>query len=84
MIMVNLTIIYPVKNAKSVLIVIISIKLLLVNHIKELLDMWEYEITNLKTKQTSIIFGYSLSDAFKRNPLLIPSEWECTDQGYID
>ena len=30
--------------------------------------MWEFEIMNKSTEERTIIFGYSLSDAFKRNP----------------
>ena len=46
--------------------------------------MWEFEIIHSATKERKIIFGYSLSDAFKRSPSLISSEWECIGQEYVD
>lgn len=46
--------------------------------------MWEFDIVNKTTQEYSIIFGYSLSDAFKRSPSLNPDEWECIGQEYID
>ena len=46
--------------------------------------MWEFEIMNIVTKETGIICGYSLSDAFKRTPSLNPQEWECLRQDYVD
>ena len=46
--------------------------------------MWEFDIVNEKTQEYNIIFGYSLSDAFKRYPSFNPDEWECIGQEYID
>ena len=46
--------------------------------------MWEFGIMNMQTKEESIIFGYSLSDAFNRHPSLNPEEWTCWYQEYID
>lgn len=46
--------------------------------------MWELEIWNPTTKETKIIFGYSMSDAMERNPELNPKEWECILSIYID
>jgi hypothetical protein len=46
--------------------------------------MWEFEIMNKETHQTTIVFGYSLLDAFKRTPSLNSNEWECVSQEYID
>lgn len=46
--------------------------------------MWEFEIMNTITKETEIIIGYSLSDAFRRTPSLNPNEWEYIRQDYID
>lgn len=46
--------------------------------------MWEFDIINTETEEQRIIFGYSLSDAFKRNPSLTPSEWQCIGHEYID
>jgi hypothetical protein len=46
--------------------------------------MWEFEIYNEKTKQYTIIFGYSIMDAFRRSPSLNPDEWECVRIDYID
>ena len=46
--------------------------------------MWEFNIMHKITQETTIIFGYSLSDAFRRTPSLNPNEWECVGQEYID
>ena len=46
--------------------------------------MWEFEIMNNETKETNFIFGYSLSDAFRRYPLLNPNEWTCIGREYVD
>ena len=46
--------------------------------------MWEFQIMNNKTHEVEIIFGYSLSDAFKRYPSLNPAEWTCINHDYID
>jgi hypothetical protein len=46
--------------------------------------MWEFDIIHKITQETTIIFGYSLSDAFRRTPSLNPNEWECLGREYID
>lgn len=46
--------------------------------------MWEFDIVNTKTGETSIIFGYSVKDAFRRYPSYDPNEWSVTLQTYID
>ena len=46
--------------------------------------MWEFILIHKQTNQEEIIFGYTLSDAFKREPLLDPNEWVCMSQEYID
>lgn len=46
--------------------------------------MWEFDIIHKTTQESKIIFGYSLSDAFKRNESLNPNEWECVGMEYID
>lgn len=46
--------------------------------------MWEFHLIHNKTEQREIIFGYNLSDAFRRNPSLNPSEWTCLLSDYID
>ena len=46
--------------------------------------MWEFEIMNKSTEERTIIFGYSLCDAFKRNPQMNPNDWICITQDYVD
>ena len=46
--------------------------------------MWEFEIMNKSTEERITIFGYSLSDAFKRNSSLNPEDWVCIGSEYID
>ena len=46
--------------------------------------MWEVDIVNKTTGESKIIFGYSLSDAFRRSPSLNPDEWEYVSSEYID
>lgn len=46
--------------------------------------MWEFDIIHCDTQEHKIIFGYSLSDAFKRSPSLNPKEWNCVHSEYID
>lgn len=46
--------------------------------------MWEFDIIHKVTEERSIIFGYSLYDAFKRSPSLNPDEWKCVGKEYID
>jgi hypothetical protein len=59
-------------------------KLLRVNHIKEMINMWEYGLRHRETDKEEIIFGYSLMDAFRRSPALNPDDWECVRADYID
>ena len=46
--------------------------------------MKEFEIYNVNTQKTSIIFGYNEKDAFRRYPELNNSEWVVTYVEYID
>ena len=46
--------------------------------------MWEFDIVNHETDEHRIIFGYSLADAFRRNPNYDTSEWTCINSEYID
>jgi hypothetical protein len=46
--------------------------------------MWEYGLIHKQTGREEIIFGYTLSDAFRRNPHLNPNDWECDRADYID
>lgn len=46
--------------------------------------MWEFEIMNKSTEERTIIFGYSLSDAFKRNTQMNSNDWICIMQDYVD
>ena len=46
--------------------------------------MYEFDIYNNQTKENHIIFGYTLKDAFKRNPTLNPKDWVCLGYEYID
>ena len=46
--------------------------------------MWEYGLTHKRTGKEYIIFGHSLSDAFKRSPELNPEDWECVRVDYAD
>ena len=46
--------------------------------------MWDFDIVNKNTQENKIIFGYSLSDAFKRSPSLNSDEWECVGHEYVD
>lgn len=46
--------------------------------------MWEFEIIHNETKERKIIWGYSLSDAFRRSPSLKSDDWECIGHEYID
>lgn len=46
--------------------------------------MWEFEIVHNSTEEIKLIFGYSLSDAFRRHNIESPNEWECIRQEYID
>ena len=45
--------------------------------------MWEFQIENIKTGDLDVIFGYSWSDALKREGL-DPKEWACIRRDYID
>ena len=46
--------------------------------------MYEFSIYNNKANVELGIFGYTLSDAFKRNPELNPKDWVCLGYEYID
>ena len=46
--------------------------------------MLEFEIMNKNTEERTIIFGYSLSNAFKRNPQINPKDWICILTTYVD
>lgn len=46
--------------------------------------MYEYEIINKVTDVKTFIWGYSWSDALRRNPKLDPNEWVYLRQEYID
>ena len=46
--------------------------------------MWEFDIIHKTTQEKNVIFGYHLSDAFKRHPSLDPNDWECIGETYID
>lgn len=45
--------------------------------------MYEYGIHNIITNEESIIFGYSIQNAFSRTTLN-PNEWEVWYSEYID
>lgn len=45
--------------------------------------MYEFYITNLATGHNSIIFGYDLSNAYRRAKLN-PGEWVCYSRVYVD
>lgn len=45
--------------------------------------MWEFEIVNKNTDETKIIFGYTLSDAYRRYKLN-PEEWILVLRTYVD
>lgn len=45
--------------------------------------MYEYGIHNIITNEESIIFGYSIQNAFSRTTLN-PNEWEVWYNEYID
>jgi hypothetical protein len=45
--------------------------------------MWEFGICNIVTGEQSIIWGYDLTDAFRRSKTN-PDEWEVTYQDYVD
>lgn len=45
--------------------------------------MYEYDVVNNETGEEDIIFGYSFTDACKRNNYN-PQEWEKRTENYID
>lgn len=51
---------------------------------KEIKKMYEFEIYNKTTDKTDFIFGYTVNDAFRRNPKLNPAEWVVILANYID
>lgn len=46
--------------------------------------MYEYDIRNKHTGEITTIWGYNISDAFRRAPELDPKDWEVINQWYID
>jgi hypothetical protein len=46
--------------------------------------MWEFGIENVSTNEKSIIFGYSVADAFRRHPSLNREEWSVWYSEYVD
>ena len=51
---------------------------------KVIKKMYEFEIYNKTTDKTDFIFGYTVNDAFRRNPKLNPAEWVVILANYID
>lgn len=45
--------------------------------------MYEIEVRNVKTNETTILFGYSLMDAFRRAKLDM-TDWEINYMEYVD
>jgi hypothetical protein len=45
--------------------------------------MYEFRITNLATGKESIVFGYSIDNAYKRAKLN-PAEWVVYSREYVD
>ena len=46
--------------------------------------MWEFEIENIHTGESMYIWGYSLANAFARDPDLKREEWRVVFREYID
>ena len=46
--------------------------------------MWEFHLIHVRTNEEKVIFGYTLSDAYRRNSLLNPEDWACVMHVYID
>lgn len=46
--------------------------------------MKEFEIYNVNTQETNVIFGYNEKDAFRRYPHFNNSDWVVTHVEYID
>ena len=46
--------------------------------------MWEFGLYHKVTKEENIIFGYNLTDSFRRHPELDPTEWTCWYHEYVD
>ncbi len=46
--------------------------------------MWEFELWNEKTQEQDFIFGYSLEDAWARNPSKNREDWVVVYEEYID
>lgn len=46
--------------------------------------MFEFEMYNVNTKETKIVFGYSLGDVRKKYPEYQKREWVCTLETYVD
>lgn len=52
--------------------------------IEEVKIMFEFEMYNVNTKETEIVYGYSLADARERSPKYEQREWICLTSTYID
>ena len=46
--------------------------------------MYEYELINKYSNEHWFIFGYSISDAWRRNAKLNPTDWSVIHCEYID
>lgn len=46
--------------------------------------MFEFEMYNVNTKETEIVYGYSLADARERAPKYEQRDWICLTSTYID
>lgn len=46
--------------------------------------MFEFEMYNVNTKETKIVFGYSLGDVREKYPEYQNREWVCTLETYVD
>ena len=46
--------------------------------------MWEFGLYNPTAQKNTIIFSYTLIDAFRRHPKLDQEEWICWYEEYID
>ena len=51
---------------------------------KEVNEMFEFEMYNVNTKETKIVFGYSLGDVRRKYPEYQKREWVCTLETYVD
>lgn len=46
--------------------------------------MFEFEMYNVNTKETEIVYGYSLTNVRERNPKYEQCDWICLTSTYID